>query len=891
MTKICVTGVETDLEELTKRLQYVFSRNPEVICEIRMDYIGLSPADSLRYLRSLPPKWACRSILTQRLALTNEFGQGHCQWNVSQWQEWWYEVLATQKWFAADIDWVLLDRIKAESIKWDLSKFHGQSIFFSYHGSLREFLLISNQFFDFVWRYGAGQKIAIAINDPSELKTFIDLRKRLTSNRPSILIPMGGIGRAIRFSSITGDWTYVAMNDQAMTSPGQVHWDLVHRFSNGLPEKKFVLLSNAPENKIGESSWNAFFERQNINALYLNLAFPKAHENHLLDGLRLSGVNGASVTMPHKNSFPTLAQKCLGRQQPINTISIGRSLSTTQCTNTDGTAVFRTIHKYFKNKKPNRVLIVGGGGAATGVEAFLKSKRIVVEKWERKSKGALYNKVLPRLLKNDYDVLISTWPLSETKKLTKALDQNSSKLRKVKLVVDAALVLKGKRSSLEAWAWEKKLNYYSGMEWWQGQAQEQMRFWKFDHVIKQSLAASANYIPSSKSHLIRQLFIATLMPQKIQIKTENFSLDVEQMIEGLRSLGASIRTQSTYIFIGKEALDLSRSLTIHIKGSATAFRFLASLLHWKQATNIALDADFELRDRIDRDTWAKSILTNNDWPKRVRENAVKIKRSDYSAQSTQTSQYHSGYAICAATDLEKVGLYIDQGFPSKSYFQLTIETLKEFGFSVNRRGRKLSFKKTRDKKQKNITTSLDVSSLAYLEVASQYLGLTSYEKILGKELKEAKKLQGDSAIFSLLKRMQIDSKLEIDAQNFPDLVPTIFAAAVLFSVDIFIDGVEILKFKESDRIRAIQEVAKLIGVEFDYDGSSQISVYAKNCRGPNPRGKPETILRSQSDHRISMMIGLLSLRWPQVAPDDKDCVAKSFPGFWEALKEIKGARP
>jgi 3-phosphoshikimate 1-carboxyvinyltransferase len=42
-------------------------------------------------------------------------------------------------------------------------------------------------------------------------------------------------------------------------------------------------------------------------------------------------------------------------------------------------------------------------------------------------------------------------------------------------------------------------------------------------------------------------------------------------------------------------------------------------------------------------------------------------------------------------------------------------------------------------------------------------------------------------------------------------------------------------------------------------------------------------LMTYADHRMAMSLALLGLRLDHILIDDPACVAKTFPGYWEAL--------
>jgi 3-phosphoshikimate 1-carboxyvinyltransferase len=47
-----------------------------------------------------------------------------------------------------------------------------------------------------------------------------------------------------------------------------------------------------------------------------------------------------------------------------------------------------------------------------------------------------------------------------------------------------------------------------------------------------------------------------------------------------------------------------------------------------------------------------------------------------------------------------------------------------------------------------------------------------------------------------------------------------------------------------------------------------------------------TEVETYSDHRIAMSFALMGLRIGGITILDPDCVGKTYPGYWEALKSV-----
>src|SRR3989344_4814831 len=137
MTYVCITGNEESPERLEKRLDRVLRSHPKLLCELRLDYLDLSPAAAFAFLAKLPQEWSPRLILTQRLKASGEIARGHCAWDVLTWQSWWKDIMALKPWFAVDLDWLILDRLAGESLAWR-GTFRSRHAFFSLHSTVDE---------------------------------------------------------------------------------------------------------------------------------------------------------------------------------------------------------------------------------------------------------------------------------------------------------------------------------------------------------------------------------------------------------------------------------------------------------------------------------------------------------------------------------------------------------------------------------------------------------------------------------------------------------------------------------------------------------------------------------------------------------------------------------
>jgi 3-phosphoshikimate 1-carboxyvinyltransferase len=92
-----------------------------------------------------------------------------------------------------------------------------------------------------------------------------------------------------------------------------------------------------------------------------------------------------------------------------------------------------------------------------------------------------------------------------------------------------------------------------------------------------------------------------------------------------------------------------------------------------------------------------------------------------------------------------------------------------------------------------------------------------------------------------------------------------------------ITGVAHLRHKESDRLRAVAAELTKMGIAVQETGDGLI------IPGGQPRGAR---IETYNDHRIAMSFALAGLKTPGVSIADPECVAKSFPEFWEYFESL-----
>jgi 3-phosphoshikimate 1-carboxyvinyltransferase len=225
---------------------------------------------------------------------------------------------------------------------------------------------------------------------------------------------------------------------------------------------------------------------------------------------------------------------------------------------------------------------------------------------------------------------------------------------------------------------------------------------------------------------------------------------------------------------------------------------------------------------------------------------------------------------------------------SKPYIDMTIQILKSFGITVRNTGYNL-FQIPGNQKYipQEYTVEGDWSGGSFLLVAGAINGQLTIKGL------NTDSMQSDMAIIKALRaagaKMKIEGEnieisrsvlkaFDFDATESPDLFPPLVALASFCDGTSKIKGVSRLIYKESDRAKTLKE-------EF---GKMNIRVELKDDIMSVTGGQPSGAhVESHEDHRIAMAVAVTALGAKGgVSIRDSQCVAKSYPGFFDDLYKL-----
>ncbi len=122
--------------------------------------------------------------------------------------------------------------------------------------------------------------------------------------------------------------------------------------------------------------------------------------------------------------------------------------------------------------------------------------------------------------------------------------------------------------------------------------------------------------------------------------------------------------------------------------------------------------------------------------------------------------------------------------------------------------------------------------------------------------------------------------IDVDLADLSDTAQTLAAVAVFAEGPTRVRGIGFIRRKETDRIAAVVTELRRCGIE----AAETDDGFVVHPGTPHP-----ATVRTYDDHRMAMSFALLGLRAPGIRIADPGCVAKTFPGYWTLLEQLRMA--
>ena len=121
--------------------------------------------------------------------------------------------------------------------------------------------------------------------------------------------------------------------------------------------------------------------------------------------------------------------------------------------------------------------------------------------------------------------------------------------------------------------------------------------------------------------------------------------------------------------------------------------------------------------------------------------------------------------------------------------------------------------------------------------------------------------------------------IDLDCNHIPDAPMTLAILALFADGTTTLRNIASWRVKETDRIAAMATELRKLGAVVE-EGADYIKVT------PPAQLTPNAVIDTYDDHRMAMCFSLVSLGGVPITINDPNCVAKTFPNYFEAFKKL-----
>ena len=406
-------------------------------------------------------------------------------------------------------------------------------------------------------------------------------------------------------------------------------------------------------------------------------------------------------------------------------------------------------------------------------------------------------------------------------------------------------------------------------------------------------------VPPSKSMAHRAIICAALGSGVSTIENIDYSDDINATIDGMISLGASIKKDGDKLTIigafNKEAKrNAVRTIDCNESGSTLRFLVPVSLLFDGMTKFVGrgnlgkrpLDAYYN----IFKEQGVKYSTVDGRLSLLVK---GKLDSGEFTLAGNISSQFITGLLFALPLLEGDSKIILTTELESKGYIDLTLACMKDFGIYIeNNNYREFIIKGNQGYVSRDYRVEGDYSQGAFY-LCADALGSEVEVQDLRKD-----SLQGDKEIIEILERMgakfNYGDKLScnpsnelvstvIDGSQCPDIIPVISLVAALSKGTTEIINAGRLRIKECDRLKAVATELNKLGANIEEKEEGLVIHGVQELEGG-------VEVWSWKDHRIAMTLAIASTRCKNpIIIKDYDCIAKSYPKFFEDYKMLGGA--
>ena len=413
-------------------------------------------------------------------------------------------------------------------------------------------------------------------------------------------------------------------------------------------------------------------------------------------------------------------------------------------------------------------------------------------------------------------------------------------------------------------------------------------------------AAGTVRLPGSKSISNRVLLLAALASGSTEVAGLLDADDTKIMLAALRTLGIAVQAEDSLVKIkGAGGPFPVKKAELFLGNAGTAFRPLTAALALSNGeyrlSGVPRMHERPIGDLVDglRGIGARiDYLGKEGFPPLVVHPVGISVDQPAKVRGDVSSQFLTALLMALPLARQRCTVNVEGELISRPYVEITLNVMRRFGVEVQRDGwRTLRLAGDFYASPGKIHVEGDASSASYFLAAGALGGGPVRVEGAGRA-----SIQGDVRFTEVLERMgatvslfenAIEVKnesrkirpIDMDLNHIPDAAMTAAVLALFADAPSMLRNIGSWRVKETDRIAAMAAELRKLGAGVE-EGPDFLRI--------TPAGKPKenVLVKTYDDHRVAMSFSLVALGGVPVRIDDPGCVAKTFPGFFDAFRKI-----
>lgn len=403
------------------------------------------------------------------------------------------------------------------------------------------------------------------------------------------------------------------------------------------------------------------------------------------------------------------------------------------------------------------------------------------------------------------------------------------------------------------------------------------------------------YLTASKSESNRVLLVQALSTQHFRTTNLADSLDTQILAEILKNETAGEH--------GKTLKKLDVEVNYYTGPGGTTIRFLTAFFASREGTRILSGSDRmnqrPIKTLVDSlvKLGAKITYLGTKGCPPIKIEGVKMKGGDIEMDAGVSSQFITALLLIAPSLENGLNIHLKGRIVSRSYIMMTLKVLEHFGIKFKWEGNTISIPH-QEYQGWDYHVEADWSSASYwYEMAA--LAEEANLKIKGLRRKS---IQGDSVVADLFRFFGVSTEFTedgvklsktsykpelfgFDFSDYPDIAQTAAVTASVLKIPMQLNGLHTLRLKETDRIQALKDELKKIGVDAKEGGDAALAIsFPQNKKNKEDVFSSDMEFKTYHDHRMAMAFAPLALIFPEIKIENPIVVKKSYPDFWNDMK-------